>query len=753
MIVSFRNITNDQLQDCGGKGASLVKLTKAGLPVPNGYVLFAGSDINEVDTINWIPNKTYAVRSSALNEDGEQASFAGAYETITDVKSADIKHAVKQVINSANTDRVKKYAAIQDINLKGIAVVIQEFVKPEFAGVVFTADAITGNAATMTGNYVKGEGELLVSGAANAETFTYNAIKYNYNGSDEFRKYAKTLYKYSCRIRDLWGRPMDIEWAVSGGKVYILQARPITTVSRGNEDTYELNGTCAGEYIMTRTNVGEIFGKPLSPVTFSIMQKIAVALGMPYFVDNVCGQAYLNISVVTSVLVALGMSEEKAFNTIRDITGKIPEGVKVPIFPVNKNAFIRNLLHLIRPKKKAKGKGLDYASTIEAKLQSITTSKELRSFWDLEMLPFILTSLSEIMKGANIASLFSARGKIEKVCGSALTDRLLTGSTGMLDSMKPLLKLEDLIDGKITEDEYIKECGHRHANEMELMEPYPYEIPDFLSKRIEDHKRSGVNVHKMKERSEKSFEDALREFDEKYPSKKKWIRKSLSNYAKANQSRESVRGRGVKIFCALRKYLIKAGELEDIGDGIFMLYIDEVLELLNGDAEVRNKAAVRQKTYDRYLEYPQFPNILLGRFDPDKWSKDSNRRNDFYSAYDTNNAANTAQNDEQIKGFPGAIGTVKGRVRVITDINDADSLQDGEILVTNATNIGWTMYFPRAAAIITDIGAPLSHAAIVAREFGIPAVVGCGNATTVLRTGDVVTVDGAAGTVQKVGNM
>ena len=67
--------------------------------------------------------------------------------------------------------------------------------------------------------------------------------------------------------------------------------------------------------------------------------------------------------------------------------------------------------------------------------------------------------------------------------------------------------------------------------------------------------------------------------------------------------------------------------------------------------------------------------------------------------------------------------------------------------MTNATNIGWTIHFPKAAAIVTDIGAPLSHAAIVAREFGIPAVVGCGNATTVLKTGDIVTVNGTAGTV------
>jgi pyruvate,water dikinase len=75
------------------------------------------------------------------------------------------------------------------------------------------------------------------------------------------------------------------------------------------------------------------------------------------------------------------------------------------------------------------------------------------------------------------------------------------------------------------------------------------------------------------------------------------------------------------------------------------------------------------------------------------------------------------------------------------------SLEEGEILVTTATNIGWTVIFPRAAAIVTDIGAPLSHAAIVAREFGIPAVVGCGNATTVIHTGDMITVDGRSGKI------
>lgn len=99
-------------------------------------------------------------------------------------------------------------------------------------------------------------------------------------------------------------------------------------------------------------------------------------------------------------------------------------------------------------------------------------------------------------------------------------------------------------------------------------------------------------------------------------------------------------------------------------------------------------------------------------------------------------------------GIAGAAGRVEGKVRIILKPEDSDQLQPGEILVAATTNVGWTPLFPKAAAVITDIGAPLSHAAIVARELGIPAVVGCGNATTILMNGDRVIVDGGRGEVQ-----
>ncbi len=102
--------------------------------------------------------------------------------------------------------------------------------------------------------------------------------------------------------------------------------------------------------------------------------------------------------------------------------------------------------------------------------------------------------------------------------------------------------------------------------------------------------------------------------------------------------------------------------------------------------------------------------------------------------------------------MPGSAGKVEGTVRRLDGPEEGAALQAGEVLVTSQTNIGWTLLFPRAAAIVTDVGAPLSHAAIVARELGIPAVVNCGDATMRLRTGDRVRVDGVGGTVEILAN-
>ena len=104
-----------------------------------------------------------------------------------------------------------------------------------------------------------------------------------------------------------------------------------------------------------------------------------------------------------------------------------------------------------------------------------------------------------------------------------------------------------------------------------------------------------------------------------------------------------------------------------------------------------------------------------------------------------------------VRGVPASAGRATGRVRIIRDPHDGNRLQPGEILVAPLTAPAWTPLFDRAAAVVTDIGSALAHASIIAREYGIPAVVGCGDATARLRDGQLVTVDGGAGTVEPAG--
>lgn len=810
-IYSLDSVPLEEMARVGGKAGSLSRLMALGkIRVPEGYVIPANGFVNGAlraeteaelrDLVAGLDSGvTYAVRSSALNEDGAEASFAGQYETLTNVPKDGVFNAVTKVVSSAESARVDVYAKNRGVGSaagdrstdadadggdadgvddgassgNGIAVVIQRFVQPEYAGVIFTSDVISGRDDALVGNFVRGEGEKLVSGAENAEEFRIGMLKkYSYTGPDTMKPYGKVLRKYCRLIRREYGVPMDIEWAVSGGKVYILQARPITTLRRLNMDTYEVNGTKSRYKMLTRTNVGEIFQKPVTPMTFSVLEKINDWLGLPDWLDNICGQPYMNISVICSILVSFGKSEEKAYDAIKELVGNVPEGVKVPISPFEKRPFFRKLKTIFFPKQKcklSKKEKLELVARMDEvsrelmkEIRKLSSNEVLSAYWEDVLLPKMLDILSAIMgaSGTSLVPLFSTRKKIGKIAGEEMANRLCGGCVGTIECMKPVLLLEDVISGKMTREEYRNTCGQRCVGEMELMEPRPYEDPSFPDALIEQHKKSGANLHEMQKKQQDAFAVALAEFKRLYPRKKNWIDKKIKAFAEANVFREDLRSKGVWAFSLFREFLLRVGAVNALGDDVFMLTIDEAFGLLKGDRSGLSHIAARKATYETYLTYPSFPTLILGRFDEQAWMGDPKRRNDFYSdgtecgsdaggAYAGAGSAGMAMSSD-VKGFPGAAGKVTGVVRVVTDVDRIDEIQEGDILVTVATNIGWTLVFPRVSAIVTDIGAPLSHAAIVAREFGIPAVVGCGNATTVLKTGDTVVVDGAAGTVTKV---
>ena len=766
-IYNLNDIPENIKDSCGGKALSLARMIGARkLPVPYGSVItsdaFEGGKIRPeaLTELNGLTaaldrGTTYAVRSSALNEDGCEKSYAGQYETVTDVAADNIIDAVMRVAASSGNSNVREYSADFGVANEGIAVIIQRFVKPQFAGVIFTSDVITGTDSHLIGNYVKGEGERLVSGIDTGDSFRINAVRYDYDGPDELRPYAKRLTKYCRLIRNLYGMPTDIEWAISGGKVYILQARPITTLKRLDMSTYYINGTMSGNKLLTKTNVGEIFMKPISPMTFSVLEKINNMLGLPDWLDNIYGQPYMNVSVMCSALVAFGKSEEAAFEAIKDLVGNIPEGTAVPISPFYKRQFLSHVKRLLFPENKVKMSRkrkhemvLNLPDICRGKIDVIRKIDDLDSLlnmWNNDLLPRINEGLASILSecGTSMIPLFGSRKKITKIAGSDMANRLLGGSLGVIDCMKPLLLLDKVSSGNMTREEYVLACGHRSANEMELMSPRPYEDPAFPGNVIEEHIRTGADLQGMLDKQQQLADEALAEFKSMYPDKSRWIDKELIKFRHANEFREDIRSKGVWLFSAFREFILRAGRIEGIGDDIFFLTFGELFEMLDGHKDALKFIPARKATYARYLEYPSFPNLIMGRFDPDTWMADPDRRSDRYFA----GAESLNAEGSDIKGFPGAAGTVTGKVKVIMSTDDIDQVEQGDILVTVATNIGWTLVFPKVSAIVTDIGAPLSHAAIVAREFGIPAVVGCGNATTLLKTGDIVTVDGASGSV------
>ncbi|MFC5287931.1 PEP-utilizing enzyme [Actinokineospora guangxiensis] len=297
------------------------------------------------------------------------------------------------------------------------------------------------------------------------------------------------------------------------------------------------------------------------------------------------------------------------------------------------------------------------------------------------------------------------------------------GGGGELASLGPLVGLARLRAGEIGRDEYTAAWGHRCPEEFELAAPRPAEDPGWPENAPDPGDPGALLARQAQAR-----DAAWRRLEQRHPRRARKVGALLGEAAAAGRLRELARSELIRVVGVLRAFLLRVRELT--GHDAFFLTFAEVAALLAGDDSATSAIPARRAAYDRYRALPPYPSLIRGRFDP----------------FDQPPAR-----DGAITGFPGVPRVVEGVVRVVATPADGAALRQGEILVARSTNVGWTPLFPRAAAVVTDVGAPLSHAAIVARELGIPAVVGCGDATARLTTGDRVVVDGARGTVTPVG--
>lgn len=526
----------------------------------------------------------------------------------------------------------------------------------------------------------------------------------------------------------------------------------------------EWNDSLTGEFLWSNVNVSEAVPDVMTPSTWSLWQIYhyetnSVKFPGSYpFCGNICGRPYLNLSLLVSMYRAIGRDARKEMQG--DMAGSAPLDLDIPTIPFTALSVYRTVLpgalkahwYASRDQKRI----AEFLATIpgwcRATRNAIMDCRDeysLLSLWRETIKPSIVRAC-RMLRSVTMALAEPAtklRLDLTALVGESDANAILSnlsGASADLESLGPLVGLAKVRDGRMNREEYMERYGHRGPHEMELFAPGSDDDPAWFERKLAEFVQAAGDVDALlaKQRAESS--SAWQRFEARYPHKIKGTRRELDKVTSAAKNREAVRSEVTRATRLVRRFLLRVGEITGLDDGVFFLSLDEMAGMLVGDRSAVMHIVARRETYQRYSALPPYPAIIIGEFDPFKWAADPGHRSDYF---DSRASAPTPATGI-IKGSAGAAGCVEGIVRRIDCVEDGQQIQAGEILVTVTTNVGWTPLFPRLAAIVTDVGAPLSHAAIVAREMGIPAVVGCGNATMLLKTGDRVRVDGARGVVE-----
>ncbi len=747
-----------------------------------------------------------AVRSSATVEDLSGMSAAGQHDTYLNVRGeAAVVDAVRRCWASLWSARAIGYRARRGISPVdvSIAVVVQRLVPAEAAGVMFTIDPVSGAPDQVVVSANWGLGESVVSGdvtpdVAVVDRATETLVSYQPGGKEvmtvaggagtletetpaDLRStpvlspgQAAELARVGLAIEKLYGEPVDVEWARADSGLWVVQARPITTLpnrpaaSAVPDSGEQWNDSLAGDYLWTNGNLGEALPDVMTPATWSFIELMMTRMTFPPGVPGyrgygrIGGRFYANVSMSMALEAGIGISSRRFVALFGPVLGRLPPlgeipRARLPRWKASRLMLPATFALLRRVNANAKRMPQFLADApgrcdrLRAEIEQTGDNAALAGLWPAKVRP-LLVEASNMLAAAATAdgtTLVSVPGKLATLVGEGDAALLLSGQQPdegvSLASLGPVVGLARLARGGIDRDAFTRQYGHRSAHEVELSIPRPAEDPGWVDDQLAalggaDHDADALLATQQAART--AAWERLARSD---PRKASAARKLITRWAPAARGREAARSELVRSVWVARTWVLRAGELTGHGDDLFFLELPEIFGLLRGEQALLDQVPGRRAVYEAYRALPSYPALIRGRFDPARWAADPHRRVDYYNQ---GAAQTTTGPDDAITGFPGAAGVVEGTARVLCTPEDGAQLGDGEILVTTVTNIGWTPIFPRAAAVVTDVGAPLSHAAIVARELGIPAVVGCGNATTLLHSGDWIRVDGGAGTVE-----
>ncbi|PRZ42990.1 pyruvate,water dikinase [Antricoccus suffuscus] len=806
-VVSLARVREYDVAKVGRKAATLAELINAGFAVPEGIVLTTSAFVDccdgggggrpqrhsiETDSsvaaavatiADHFAGDTVVVRSSAIDEDLPHASYAGQYDSILDVRGGtDLCAAIEKCWASANADRARSYRSAADTSM---AVLVQRQLSPDIAGVAFTANPVTGDRNEVLVSAVPGLGIGVVDGTTNPDEWVVagtTATPVRVDNGALTAAQARSVAVLARRVEARLGCPQDIEWAMQSGLLMVLQARPITALPTApavelppgpwfkETDRYAEPMTALGASIVERcigVGLGGMFRRygamidrvEVRSIGGEIYQQLLPFHGKPEDRPPPWWVLAVVARVVPSMRTRMrtagrAADRERLNETVRswydvwrpDIERRVAEHRSVAIDGLSNSelaahfdrlgAFVEETIRLhfrlmpphIVPLYRLVALchrlfGWDTARALDlVSGTSAVTSAPSEELHDLaaqvQESPELCAALAAgADPGSTIRAYSPSLGAAFDDWCDRYADRNISDDPGSPTLReRPVLLSRLLLDGR-------PDLSGQTA--------------DVRQAAIDDARRllAGRRARDRQE-FERAYNDVLASY----------CLREDSAFWTASMPAALVR----PIALEIGRRLVAAGRLDRAEDAV-QLEFDVLSRALGDDTDLHQLVikATAERAWARQHPGP----ISVGP----EMAPPPDIRGLPRSARELNAALlwsrfGDAEKPEEhtdalLVGTAGAPGRYTGPVRVITDVSHFDRIQQGDVLVCHTTDPAWSVLFGVASALITNVGGVLSHAAIVAREYGLPAALGTGTATAVLHDGQIVTVDGSTGTV------
>ncbi len=814
----------------GGKAHALAKLANSGANIP---AWFAVTSIHSdelkkrvLELANSIETKCFAVRSSALEEDGEEHSFAGQFDSFLYVENDNLLDKINTVISRYKSDHLSTYIVSKKIStddLSHVTALVQKMIKPDVSGVAFSADPVSGDRSKTIISALWGTGSALVSGYADADTWTIkDGIVIDKiiakkclqhlagNETQEGIKRATVsiekqdipclsdtqllqVTELAAMCEQHFCCPQDIEWAIENDTLYLLQSRPITTLKNLPEPTEPLT-------VWDNSNIAESYSGITSPLTFTFAKRIyehvyrefcillSVPKGrvkkhvavFPEMLGHIHGHVYYNLNSWYHVLAMLpGFSINRGFmEQMMGVKVPMPDEMIQSIISQTKTnkiydgfSLLRMLCGLVRNQISLEKNIRQFYDRLNTALE--TSKIPLAEMTQLDLIAHYNDLESKLLKrwDAPLVNDFFAMiyyGVLKSLCAKWLGDPSLQNTLlldcGEIISAEPPRRIAEMAnfvradkklvaflssdqssDAKLKEisnhpslhqllSAYLDRFGDRCLEELKLESPSVRDNSTALLASISAmaHRKPSAVVTEPEHVDLKILRNRLTRLERVAFD---WI---LKNARDRIRDRENLRfertrlfGRVRQIMLHLGEKLVLSGQLTTSRD-IFHLHLTEAIS--GNTTDYRDLVADRKCEEERYRNQPP---------PPDRFHTVAP-----ISAYKNflSSLPYTPPSGDHLLGIGACPGVIRGKVRVVLDPREA-SLKEGEILVAQQTDPGWVVLFPAASVLLVERGSLLSHSAIVARELNLPCVVSIPDVTKILKTGDLVEMDGKSGTV------